>query len=98
MGTRQSVKLSSLDNVETALQDLDAGMRVGVETKVALVDDIPYGHKFAIDEIGVGEPVIKYGTKIGTALRTIRVGEHVHVHNVKEIVEDVRSELRMNLS
>ena len=40
------------------------------------------GHKYAVREIKSGENVIKYGMPIGHATRDIKVGEHVHVHNV----------------
>ena len=40
------------------------------------------GHKYAVREIKNGENVIKYGMPIGHATGDIKVGEHVHVHNV----------------
>lgn len=40
------------------------------------------GHKYAVREIKRGENVIKYGMPIGHATCDIKVGEHVHVHNV----------------
>ncbi len=41
------------------------------------------GHKYAVREIKAGENVIKYGQPIGHATADIKVGEHVHTHNVK---------------
>jgi urease beta subunit len=32
-----------------------------------------------------GDKVIKYGAVIGQATRPIRVGDHVHVHNMKSL-------------
>jgi len=46
-------------------------------------DDIPIGHKLAIRDIAEGETIIKYGVDIGRAVKPIRAGEHLHVHNVK---------------
>ncbi len=40
------------------------------------------GHKYAIKPIGKSENVIKYGNPIGHATADIRVGEHVHSHNL----------------
>ncbi len=40
------------------------------------------GHKIAIEEIGEGERVIKYGETIGYSSKSIKPGEHVHVHNM----------------
>ena len=41
------------------------------------------GHKAAVAAIAAGEKIVKYGCPIGSALRAIRVGEHVHTHNIK---------------
>ena len=50
---------------------------------VKAVDDIPLGHKLALDNIKIGATIIKYGHDIGKAVAAIRKGGHVHVHNVK---------------
>ncbi len=41
------------------------------------------GHKYAICDIKCGENIIKYGNPIGHATEDIKVGDHVHSHNVK---------------
>lgn len=41
------------------------------------------GHKYALRDIALGEPVIKYGFPIGTAKRDIAAGERVHTDNLK---------------
>ena len=80
------------DNVATALADLTVGTIFAGDG--ALIEDIPYGHKFALLDIDRGGPIRKYGVAIGRASRPIRRGAHVHVHNVEEIVGEVREELR----
>ena len=45
--------------------------------------DVPIGHKIALRKIAKGETIRKYGEDIGKAIAEIRMGEHVHVHNVK---------------
>lgn len=47
------------------------------------------GHKYALKDIHVGEPIIKYGLPIGTATQFIAKGEHVHTHNIKTTLNDV---------
>ena len=47
------------------------------------------GHKYARRDIAEGENIIKYGMPIGHATCAIKVGEHVHVHNVKTNLGDV---------
>ena len=49
---------------------------------ITLVDHIPLGHKAAAAAIAPGEKVFKYGCPIGSATEEIRVGQHVHVHNL----------------
>jgi altronate dehydratase len=79
--------INEKDNVATALQGLSVGAEVSVELhghieKIALLSDIPMGHKLALKDIEEGEPVIKYGEPIGKSTAKIVRGEHVHVHNV----------------
>jgi len=83
----QVIIINEKDNVATALKGLRAGAEVSVELqgharKITLLSDIPMGHKFALQDIGEGEPVIKYGEPIGQGTTKITRGEHVHVHNV----------------
>ena len=51
-------------------------------TSVTVVEPIAPGHKVALTDIAVGQPVIKYGSPIGTASAAIAAGAHVHTHNV----------------
>ena len=83
----QVIIINPKDSVATALQGLSAGAQVSVEfqgraQKITLLSDIPMGHKFALQDIGEGEPVIKYGEPIGKSTVKILRGEHVHVHNI----------------
>jgi altronate dehydratase len=75
--------ISDRDNVATALEALDAGrsIQIGAET-LRTCEAIPAGHKIALVDIAVGQPVIKYGSPIGLAIALIHQGSHVHTHNV----------------
>jgi len=74
--------LSEEDTVATALDDLEANHRVDHDDyRVELVDEVPFGHKFAIEPIDAGDPIYKYGEVIGRATRRIEAGEWVHTHN-----------------
>ncbi|MDA4845718.1 UxaA family hydrolase [Hoeflea poritis] len=46
-------------------------------------DDVPIGHKVALQDFAVGDTVIKYGEDIGKVVAPIKKGAHVHVHNLK---------------
>jgi SAF domain-containing protein len=75
--------ISGRDNVATALQPLRPGQRIDVNGSVVIVGEpIARGHKIALRAIPVGDPVIKYGSAIGTASSDIAAGAHVHTHNV----------------
>ncbi len=74
------------DNVAMSLFDFSKGNVVQIDgSEIVLKDAVEYGHKFALKNIGAGDPIIKYAETIGVASRDISAGEHVHVHNVKSL-------------
>ncbi|WP_418320076.1 UxaA family hydrolase [Piscinibacter sakaiensis] len=81
--SRSIIRLSDIDNVVVARVPLDRGnaLQLGDE-ELTLLDAVDVGHKLALCEIPAGTAVRKYGQTIGLALRDIRRGEHVHVHNL----------------
>jgi len=86
-----AIKLHDEDNVASVFDLVEAGSTVLVVDKkgnsyeLKVEDNIPYGHKIAIAEIKVGQQVTKYGEEIGIATSVIKVGQHVHVHNIESI-------------
>lgn len=50
---------------------------------IKINQDIPIGHKIAIKDLNNDDTVIKYGVDIGRTISQIKVGDHLHVHNVK---------------
>lgn len=75
--------ISARDNVATALEALETGRALALDDRSIVVrEPIPRGHKVALRPIVEGEPVIKYGSPIGTATAAISEGAHVHTHNV----------------
>ena len=80
---KAALVISDRDNVATALEALEPGRVLEINgLSVTVTERIPPGHKVALNSIAVGEPVIKYGSSIGTAVAPITPGSHVHVHNV----------------
>lgn len=78
------VHLHALDSVVVALKSFAAGQQITVSNRsITLRDAIPAGHKIAICEICVDQPVVKFGWSIGTATTRIDLGQHVHTHNVR---------------
>ena len=58
-------------------------MEADSSTKIKSISDIPLGHKIAMIDFKEGDTIIKYGHDIGKVVKSIKKGEHVHVHNVK---------------
>ena len=87
----KAIKLHDADTVASVFEQAKAGDEVlildkkGKSYPLKVIQDIPYGHKIAIKEHKVGEQVTKYGEEIGIASAPIRIGEHVHVHNIESI-------------
>lgn len=78
------------DSVGVATVDIKAGdtakglfmdSQKGVEIKA--LEDIPLGHKIAMQDHAEGDNVIKYGDDIGKVVANIKKGSHVHIHNLK---------------
>ena len=81
----KKVILSHLkDNVATAKFPIRPGtlLTISKGKKIIAKKEIPFGHKIALRRISKGGAVIKYGERIGRAIREIKPGELVHVHNV----------------
>lgn len=57
--------------------------------KIIALEDIEIYHKFAIKDMLKGEAVIKYGEHIGIAGKDIKIGSHVHVHNIENQRENL---------
>jgi len=81
--------INDKDNVATALADIAAGEEVKLRSKRKEIiykcnQDIPFGHKIAIEDIKKGDKIVKYGEPIGSATQDIKRGDWVHTHNVKD--------------
>ena len=65
-------------------QDCNAWIMENDSTvNIQSVDEIPLGHKIAMTDLNEGDTILKYGHDIGKVVKSIKKGEHVHVHNVK---------------
>lgn len=79
----KNIKIREEDNVLIALAPLEKGGTVVHENgSFTLLEDIPLGHKIALEDINKGENIIKYGYPIGSAKSLIKKATHVHTHNV----------------
>lgn len=85
---KRAVVIHSKDNVATVVEFIPAGSELHFyvgesEQSVTLEEDIPLGHKVAIQRISKGADVIKYAESIGLANQDIKPGQYVHVHNME---------------
>lgn len=78
------------DTVGVATVDIAAGgkaqglfMESREKIEIDALQDIPLGHKIALNDHNVDEAVLKYGHDIGRVVADIKKGEHVHIHNLK---------------
>ena len=82
------------DTVAVAIEPIakgeDVNYKVGDEVKtIKALNDVQIYHKLAIKDMAKGEPVVKYGEHIGLAASDIKIGEHVHTHNVESHRENL---------
>ncbi len=81
--TNSVIHLNANDNLVVARVPLETGRRVVVAGReIEVLNQVPAGHKLAIDTIRQGDAVRRYGETIGRASKSIAAGEHVHTHNV----------------
>jgi altronate hydrolase len=78
------ILLHASDNVAVARKAIGKGEVLSLPDgdSVACSAGVPFGHKNAVREIAVGEPVRKFGQIIGVATQPIRAGEWVHTQNL----------------
>jgi LDH2 family malate/lactate/ureidoglycolate dehydrogenase len=87
----RAILLDPKDDVAAVLDSVGKGDIVTITDAVsgkALMNlgarqEIPFGHKVALREIASDKPVFRYGWPIGIATAHIRMGEHVHSHNMR---------------
>lgn len=92
-----SLIIDEKDNVAVAIESITKGSEVSYKLKdeiktISAIDDIQIYHKIAIKNVEKGKPVVKYGQHIGIAATDVKIGEHVHVHNVESHRENLEEE------
>ena len=73
------IQIHPTDNVAVALHPVTKGT---VFAGITAAEDIPQGHKMALQAISAGDNVVKYGFSIGHATEDIAPGTWVHTHNM----------------
>ena len=80
---RKILILNGADNIAVCLADLAIGDVITQDDlSITVNSTIPRGHKIATKPISKDDGIIKYGERMGHATTDIKIGEHVHTHNV----------------
>ncbi len=83
------LQLDSRDNVLVALTDLKQGEQIDFSGKTyTLVSNVPAKHKFAIQDLAIGDDVIMYGVVVGRAAKPISQGQALTTSNVQHQASD----------
>ena len=77
-----TVKTNPLDNVAIVCNAFGLQKGAIVQNDIVLVQDIPMGHKVALETINEGETVIRYGQIIGYANTNIQKGEWINENKI----------------
>lgn len=78
------VLVNKTDNVLVCCQSVRAGTSIPINgQQCEMLVDIDVGHKIANTNIKKDHKIIRYGVSIGSAITNIKMGEHVHLHNMK---------------
>lgn len=86
---KKTIRIHPKDNVQVALQDLLAGTVMHEEGQtIAVIQDVPAKHKFALEDLEPGDKVFMYGVVVGTAKSAIKKGGIIGTHNVGHATED----------
>lgn len=88
---KKYIQINPADNVIVAIDPLSAGDNITVgTTTITVSEDIPAGHKVALQNFRTGDPVIKYGFPIGHAWNDILIGSWVNEKNIKTNLEGLQ--------
>ena len=84
MDNAKFIKINPADNVAVAIANLSKGETLNVEgNNVTLLEDVPAGHKFTLQDVKTGENLIKYGYPIGHAKTDLPKGSWAYDENIK---------------
>lgn len=86
--TTRLLKIHPNDNVLVALQDLSKGETIIHDGEIYLLqDDIHAKHKFFMQDMEEGDPIMMYGVLVGKAQHFIPKGGLMHTENTKHASE-----------
>ena len=91
------IQIDSRDNAAVALDALSPGEEAVLAGRTYQVrEDIPFGHKMALEDLASGAVVVKYGCPIGHVTRAVKAGGELSARRHKaaqELAKRIQSEL-----
>ena len=88
LNSQQVLHIHPSDNVLVALQNISAGTIVSHQQHAyTLIEDIPAKHKFFLQDMQSGEPVIMYGVLVGKTLQPVKAGSRMRTENTGHAAE-----------
>ena len=88
LNSQQVLQIHPSDNVLVALQNIAAGTIVFHKQQAyTLIEEIPAKHKFFLQDMQSGEPVIMYGVLVGKTLQPVKVGSRMRTENTGHAAE-----------
>lgn len=83
--------INSKDNVVVALSDLKAGTEIVVDGRsITLKDDVPAGHKIALQDFHTGDVVVKYGFPIGSLKEDRAAGSLINEKYIRTLLGEIK--------
>jgi altronate dehydratase small subunit len=86
----RAFQIHPADNVATLLDDAEDVVQVlGAQLlEIRLLEKISRGHKVALQDIARGGALVKFGAEIGHAIKPIKHGAWVHLHNLASNLDE----------
>jgi (2R)-sulfolactate sulfo-lyase subunit alpha len=80
----QVILLHPDDNILVCVAHIYEGDEITIDGQpVVIAIDIEVGHKLARRALAVGDKIYRYGAPIGSMTQAVKLGEHVHMHNMQ---------------
>ncbi|MDR2140152.1 MAG: altronate dehydratase family protein [Tannerella sp.] len=84
------IKIHPADGVAVAIEAITAGETMPVAgSRLTALDNIPTGHKIALQDFAAGEHILKYGSPVGHARYAIKQGALVNEKNIRTNLDGV---------
>lgn len=88
---KKYIQINPDDNVAVALDSLSAGDNLAVGTnEITVREEIPAGHKVALQDLKAGNHILKYSFPIGQARNDLSAGSWVNETNIKTNLEGLQ--------